>query len=57
VDTRSKRRPSDKSLVKGLVPVARQSGSNSTQVIRDRGAGFVGLQVLKSAERGHDPWF
>jgi hypothetical protein len=53
VDIRLELRPSDKSLVKGLVPVACQFGMDSTRVLRDGGAGFMRLQVLKSAECWH----
>jgi hypothetical protein len=47
-------RPSDKSLSKGLVPVACQFRVELTGVLRNLGAGFAWPKVLKSAERGHE---
>jgi hypothetical protein len=51
VKIRSKRRPSNKSLVKGLVPVACQSGIDLKGVLRNPGAGVAWPKVLKPAQR------
>lgn len=51
-DIRSVHRPSDKSLSKGLVPVACQFRKGLTGVLRNPGAGSAWPQVRKSAECG-----